>query len=86
MEPFAFAVPTAFSNTPGDPNLNICLSVAALDGINTPSLLQLTFCWEAAQPFACNIANLKSAIVDQAASQLGLKILTSNVNLFMAVN
>lgn len=86
MEPFAFALPTIF-NPNGGQQFSICFYVTVGDGVDPPSpLANIDFVWDLTQSQATNIANLKTTIVQLALSEEGITLLTSQVNVLMAVN
>lgn len=87
MEPFAFALPFQIAYVTGSlTQVDVTFTVTGGDGNGNPVIFSIDFIWDASQPVATNFANLKTAIVNQCASQFNLTVLSSNVNVLMAVN
>jgi hypothetical protein len=85
MEPFALTLPTEVCTVTGD-QLQIIFTSVGTDGNGGAFALQTFFNWDNTLPASANIANVKAAIVAQALSQNGTVLLTSNVNVLMAVS
>ncbi len=83
MGAYAFALPTTLGNLDGQANFTITFLTACGDGVNVPSLVEVTFAWDVTQEVATNISNLKTAIVNQCASQLSLKVPSGSVGVLM---
>ena len=81
---YGFALPTTL-NPVGGVQLTVNFYVFVGDGINAPANFQVCYTWDFTQPAATNIANIKAAVVSQAA-QYGFAVQSSNVNVLMAVN
>jgi hypothetical protein len=46
----------------------------------------MDYIWDASLGVSTNLASLKTAIVDQCASEFNLTVLSTNVNILMAVS
>lgn len=85
MGAWAFALPTTVSPV-SVTTLDIFYSVIVSDGVSITDFLGMDFIWDTTQSVAVNIANAKTAIVNQAASQQGIQLLSSQVSILTAVD
>ena len=85
--PFAFAVPVQLLIGVGTPTqFLLCVSVVVGDSVNAPLEFNLQVCYDASQPFATNVANIKTAIVGFAGAEFGITLLSSQVSVLVAVD
>lgn len=87
MSAFAFALPYQISYVVGSSTqVDISFTVMGGDGNNNPVAFGIDFIWDASLDVSTNLANLKTAILNQCASEFNLTVLSSNVNILMAVS
>lgn len=87
MEPFAFALPFQIGYVNGSlSQVDITFSVSGGDGNGNPVSFAIDFIWDATLAVSTNLASLKTAIVDQCASEFNLTVTSDNVNVLMAVS
>ncbi len=87
MEPFAFALPTAICYVVGSfTQVEITMTISGGDGGGNPIETGILFIWDAAVPVSDNLSILKTAIVNQIATQFNTVVLSTNVNVLMGIN
>ena len=87
MSAFAFALPYEIEYVTGSlTQVDISLTVSGGDGNGNPVSFSLDYIWDASLGVSTNLASLKTAIVDQCASEFNLTVLSTNVNILMAVS
>jgi hypothetical protein len=90
MQPFAFALslgqlcPVEGGSAT---QVQIPFAITAGDGVNPPqNLVVLNLVWDAALSVAANLSSLKAAVVNEAATEAGIKISSDNVTILMGAN
>lgn len=87
MDPFAFALPYEIEYVTGSlTQVDISFTVSGGDGNGNPVSFSLDFIWDGSLPVSTNLASLKTVIINQCASEFNLTVLSSNVNILMAVS
>ncbi len=87
MEPYVFALPVNLCLTAGNPpQVDIVINVLGVDTNGIPIVFDTTFCIDISLPISTNIANIKAAIVTDAAIFSNVKLQTNNITLLMTVN
>jgi len=87
MDAFAFALPTQINYVTGSlSQVDISFIVTGGDGNGNPVIFGIDFIWDASLAVSDNLAGLKTAIVNQCASEFDLTVLSTNVNILMAVS
>ena len=87
MSAFAFALPNQISYVVGSlSQVDILFEVTGGDGNGNPVGFGVDYIWDATVDVATNLAAVKTAIVNQCASEFNLTVLSTNVNIFMAVS
>lgn len=86
MSAFAFALPYQIDYVTGSlTQVDITFTVTGGDGNGNPVVFQIDYIWDASLDVSTNLAALKTAIVNQCASD-NLTVLSNNVNILMAVS
>lgn len=87
MDAFAFALPIQIAYVTGSlTQVDITFTVTGGDGNGNPVIFAIDFIWDASLAVADNLASLKTAILNQCQSEFNLTVLSSNVNILMAVS
>lgn len=87
MDPFAFALPIEVNYVVGSATqVDISFLITGGDGAGNSVVFQTDYIWDASLAVSENLSALKTAIVNQAASQYNVTLLSTNVNILMAVS
>ena len=87
MDPFAFALPIEVEYVNGSATqVDISFIVNGGDGNGNPVVFQTDYIWDASLAVSENLAALKTAIINQAAADYNVTMLSTNVNILMAVS
>lgn len=87
MNPFAFALPIQVGYVNGSATqVDISFVITGGDGTGNSLLFQTDYTWDASLAVSDNLVALKTAIISQAASQYNVTVLSTNVNILMAVS
>jgi hypothetical protein len=87
MSAFAFALPNQISYVVGSlSQVDILFEVSGGDGNGNPVGFGVDYIWDATLDVSTNLAALKTVIVNQCASEFNLTVLSTNVNILMAVS
>lgn len=87
MNSYAFALPIQISYVTGSlTQVDITFTVSGGDGDGNPVSFSIDFIWDASLAVSDNLASLKTAILNQCASEFNLTVLSNNVNILMAVS
>jgi hypothetical protein len=87
MNPFAFAFPYAIDIVTGSATqVDISFTVSGGDGNGSPVGFSFDFIWDASLPVSTNLSSLKTTIAAQCLTQFNLVVLSTNVNILMAVS
>jgi hypothetical protein len=87
VNPFAFALPFQISYVIGSlTQVDITFMVSGGDGNGNPVSITMDYIWDASLAVSDNLCGLKTAIVSQIQSEFNLTVLSTNVNILMAVS
>lgn len=87
MSAFAFALPDQIDYVTGSlSQVDITFLVSGGDGNGNPVSITMDYIWDASLAVSDNLCGLKTAIVNQIQSEFNLTVLSTNVNILMAVS